>query len=235
MRVLITGGAGHVGAILRPQLEAVHECTYLDLRPVAGAESRTTIGSITDADTVRAALRDHDAAIQLVMAVSTDADDYISLAYDIHVKGMHVLLDAAAHEGVHRVIYGSTLSVYAECGQMYHESEDDPPDCAQPYGLTKRLGEDVCRAMARLHPELSVLAFRMSGPMNAQQWQELKAQGDPPVLGTGPVDLGRLYLAGLALENHRGFDAIQACSDLDQVRVNWAKAKRMLGWEPRAE
>ena len=36
MKLLIIGGAGYVGSILQPALDAEHECRYLDLKLVAG-------------------------------------------------------------------------------------------------------------------------------------------------------------------------------------------------------
>ena len=38
------GGAGYVGVILRPTLEEHHDCTFMDLRPVAGARGPCLIG-----------------------------------------------------------------------------------------------------------------------------------------------------------------------------------------------
>jgi nucleoside-diphosphate-sugar epimerase len=235
VHILVTGGAGYVGGILRPSLEAEHDCTFFDLRPVAGAESRTTIGDIADADAVRRALEGKDAAIQLVMADPRVRENLVSRSYDVHVKGMHVLLQGAVDVGVRRVVYASTMSVYDGSARRYYESEDIPPDATDVYGLTKRLGEEVCRAFARAHPSLSIIALRMVLPATAEGWAQMKAAGRDTSYATGPKDLGRLYLAALTLREHTGFDALQACSDLDQKHLNLAKARALLGWEPRDE
>ncbi|GIX08015.1 MAG: hypothetical protein KatS3mg115_2418 [Candidatus Poribacteria bacterium] len=234
MKVLITGGAGHVGSILRSALEVHHECFYLDLRPVPGAEDRTVLGDITDEKTVQRAVQGMEAAIQLVMANPAVPENLISRSYDVHVKGMHVLLDAAVRAGVRRIIYASSMSVYQNAAQ-YRASEEEPPDATDIYGLTKRLGEEVCRAFARRHPELSILALRMVLPQTEAQWREHLQRGTRTDFMTGPNDLRRLYLAALALEGHRGFDAVQACSDLSGRHLNMEKARRLLGWEPRGE
>ena len=68
MKVLVTGAAGHVGSILRPAFEARYECRYLDVRPVAGAESRTVVGSVAEADAVNEAMAGMDACVHLAMA-----------------------------------------------------------------------------------------------------------------------------------------------------------------------
>jgi len=230
MKVLVTGGAGYVATILRPYLESAHECTYFDVRPVEGANS--IVGDITDEAAVARACAGQDAAIQLVMANPQIQREIVGRSYDVHVKGMHILLQAAVDAGIRRVIYASSMSVYKECGQRFHASEDEPPDATDVYGLTKRLGEEVCRAFADRYPSLSVLALRMVLPQTPERWKEAKAHRRDTSFSTGPEDLGRLYLAALALENHRGFDAVQACSDVAQKHLNLSKAKRLLGWEP---
>ena len=63
MRLLIIGGAGRVGGIIRPALEAEHECRYFDVQPVPGAEDRTTVGDLNDDDALRAALADVDTVV----------------------------------------------------------------------------------------------------------------------------------------------------------------------------
>ncbi|MBM3214512.1 NAD-dependent epimerase/dehydratase family protein [Candidatus Poribacteria bacterium] len=235
MKVLVTGGAGYVGTILRPFLEAEHDCTYFDTRPALGAETRTIIGDITNEADVAHACAGQDAVIQLVMANPNVKEDLVRRSYNVHVQGMHVLLAKAVEAGVGRVIYASSMSVYARCGSVYHDSEDMPPDATDVYGLTKRLGEEVCRAFAAANPNLSVLAFRMVLPHTPDGWNRSRAAGRDTTFATGPQDLGRLYLAGLALKGHVGFDAIQACSDPEHKRLNLSKAKRLLGWEPREE
>lgn len=235
MKVLITGGAGHVGGILRPFLEAEHECLYFDLMPIPGVEHRTVIGSITDEAAVARAVDGQDAVIQLVMANPGVKENIIGRSYDVHVKGMHVLLQAAVDAGVKRVIYASSMSVYRRCGDRFHDTEDNPPDATDVYGLTKRLAEDVCRAFVAAHPRLSVIALRMVHPVTPKRWAERTSKGEDTSFSTGPHDLGRLYLAALGLAAHTGFDAVQACSDLEQKRLNLTKARALLGWEPRGE
>ena len=234
MNVLITGGAGYVGSILRPALEAAHRCTYFDLRPVDGAEDRTIVGDITNEADVAHAVEGHDAVIQLVMANPSIRENLISRSYDVHCKGMHVLLQAAADADVRRIVYASSMSVYRD-GATFRESEDDPPDATDVYGLTKRLGEEICRAFASAHPSLSIIALRMVLPQSEERWAALKEAGRDTNYTTGPEDLRRLYLAALALNGQTGFDAVHACSDLVGRYLNMAKAQRLLGWVPRGE
>lgn len=236
MNVLLVGAAGHVGSILRPALEAEHDCRYLDLRPVPGAEERTFIGSLCDPDALAKAMAGQDVCVQLAMAhYRREPDvDNIGPSYDVHVKGMHYVLQAAADAGCQRVIYASTLSVYQRSRPPDDgtRSETDPPDAVNLYGLTKRLGEDVCQAFSICHPELSILALRMVLPRTEEQWSQPPQPRENRSYMTGPDDLRRAYLSAIALNGHQGFDAISICSDIEQQILNLGKAKEVLGWVP---
>lgn len=232
MKILVIGAAGHVGAILRPALEAAHECRYLDLRPVEGAADRTVIGSLTDPAVLDAAMAGQEACVQLAMYRPQRDGDNVDGSYDVHVKGMHRVLEAAVKAGVRRVIYTSTLSVY-ERSRPTGEQRDEsvPADAKNLYGLTKRLGEEVCAAFAGRYPDLSVVALRLVLPTTVAQWATLPPDADRN-FRTAPGDLQRAYLAALALNGHTGYDAISICSDVEGRYLDLGKAARLLGWVP---
>ncbi|MBI2301185.1 MAG: NAD(P)-dependent oxidoreductase [Armatimonadetes bacterium] len=233
MKLLVVGAAGHVGGILKPALEAVHDCRYLDLRPVEGAEARTVVGSLCDPAAVRRAMDGRDACIQLAMAPPRRDTDNVDASYDVHVKGMHRVLEAAVAAGCHRVVYASTMSVYTRSVPPPDGPRDEsvPPDSMHLYGFTKRLGEEVCRAFAALHPQLKVLAFRMVLPRTEAQWAERANGAKRPDYCTAPGDLRRAYLAALEAE-WEGFEAVAFCSDMDGRYLDMGKAQRLLGWVP---
>lgn len=237
MKILITGGAGHVGSILRPALEAEHQCRYLDLRPITGAEAQTVLGSITDIGAVREAVAGCDAVVQLVMAnVGEKGEDYFNRCHEAHVKGMHVLMRGVVEAGITRVVHASTLSVYA-WEDRFHTSEEMPPDATNGYGLTKILAEEIGRIFARAHPDLSFLALRLVLPCDERQWANGWDSGwqRQKRFKTGPEDLRRLFLAALALQGHHGFDAVHAASDSEGQLLDMTKARELLGWQPRDE
>jgi nucleoside-diphosphate-sugar epimerase len=226
MHILVTGAAGHVGSILRPYLEAEHTCRYLDLAPVPGAEERTVLGSVTDPAAVAAAVDGCRAVIHLAIGKH---GDHVEVSYDVNVKGTHRVVEAAVNAGIRKVVYASTLSVYAGDGRP-RETEDETPNAPHVYGLTKWFGEQVCQAFCRFYPDLSVISFRMVGPATAEQWAARPPETRDGT-GTAPGDLARAYLAALAVE-HRGFDAVFLCTDRQGRTVKLDKARRLLGWEP---
>lgn len=234
MNVLVVGAAGHVGGILRPALEAEHTCRYLDVRPIEGAEDRTIIGSCADYNDCLRAMEGMDACIQLAMVhMRHENREQMGLAYDVHVKGMALLLDTLHQQGGRKMVYASTLSVYERSRPADGtRDETSPPDATGLYGLTKRLGEEVCRAFCKRHPEMSVLALQMVLPKTDEQWAQplQEGRGDRNFM-TGPQDLRRAYLNALALE-HTGYDAVFICSDVEGKYLDLGKAARLLDWVP---
>ena len=229
MNVLITGAAGRVAKILRPHLEAVHDCTWLDIRPNRPAKARYIVGDVLSPLSLGQAMAGQDAVIQLVMAPLAAATES---HYAVHVRGMATVLEAAVKHRMSRVIYGSTMSVFQLPRQRYFASEDCVPDAVDKYGLTKQLGEQVCHAYAAAYDRLSIIVLRMVWPIPDRKWAKLGEAGEDRNFMTGPRDLGRLYLSALALQGHTGFDVIHACSDIEGKQMDMNKAKSLLGWTP---
>lgn len=63
MNLLIVGGAGHVGTILRPALEKEHRCRYLDRHLVPDAGENVTVGDVNDPAAIAKALGVSDNAL----------------------------------------------------------------------------------------------------------------------------------------------------------------------------
>lgn len=122
-RVLVTGGAGYVGAVLVPKLLAAgYEVTVLDLY-LYGEEVleacrdrpglREVKGDIRDPEVVREALRDCDAVIHLA-CISNDPSFELNpeLGRSINLDAFVPLVRAAKAGKVKRFIYASSSSVY---------------------------------------------------------------------------------------------------------------------------
>lgn len=140
--VLLTGAAGQVGRAVSGRLEA----DGWDVRPfdlVGGHDLR-------DEGAVAAAARGCDAIVH----AGAIAHDSAGTAADIvatNVLGTwHVLLAAERH-GVERVVYFSSAQVFGFAegeGVPDHLPVDDdhPLRAARPYGMSKRLAEEMCQA-----------------------------------------------------------------------------------------
>ncbi len=122
MRVLLTGGAGFIGApVLAALRGAGHDVAVLDsLRPdvhrgpppaVAGLQ----VGDVRDPDAVDVALRGAEAVVHLAAKVGlgVDVQDLPDYA-DSNATGTAVLLAGMARAGVERLVLASSMVVYGE-------------------------------------------------------------------------------------------------------------------------
>lgn len=238
MKLLVIGGAGYVGAMLQPALEAEHECRYFDLKPVMGAEDRTIIGDVNDSAAVERALQGIESVLWLAMGVKPGVDKGmgpfdIDAAFDVNVKAMYRVLSAVEEAGVLQFIYASSLSVYRTISKRteFPVDEEVTPDAWRSYGVSKRLGEALGEMWSERQPSSTFLALRLFWPRNDVDWPghefRLDRRGHP----LGPNDMRRLFLAALAF-SQPGFYAVQTSGDLIGAHLPNTRATELLGWRP---
>lgn len=247
MNVLLVGGSGLVGTFITPYLRQHHTLRVLDPVAPRHAGIEHVSGSITDADALARALAGMDAFIDLVMlspqgGSSTEQSiKIIDENYEVNTRGLHLLLYVAQGIGIKRGIYTSTMSVHYRERTWYPSEESTPLDSPSAYGLTKGLGELICQYFVRWF-DMNLIALRITGPRTRQDW--LAERRDPPTPETGhhvyitdEEDLALAYLAALdAVQiGHGRFDAIFIAGDEEEREHNLSKARRVLGWAPRAQ
>lgn len=240
MKVLVVGGAGRVGAMVGPALRTQHEVRVADLgrgrgpreHGHRGADPEVTPVDVTDIASVRAAVAGQDAVVYLAMGQQAPwgaAGGWAESHFDVNVKGLYLTLRAAAEGGVRTAIYASSLSIYEDYLDRGRNLESIEPDAVDGYGLSKRLGEQVCAAAAREHG-MSVVALRLCGPMPDDQWRAF--DGRCPDVMTAGSDVGAAFLA--ALQHQRsGFDAFVITGDGDERFISQTHTRTVLGWRPR--
>ncbi|RJO73642.1 NAD(P)-dependent oxidoreductase [Nocardia panacis] len=108
MRLLITGAAGSIGALVRPRLARPDRVLrLLDLRPVPdpAAGEETVIGSFTDPATMAAACVEVDAIVHLG---GISREDTWERVLAVNIDGARTVLEAARRAGVSRVVLASS-------------------------------------------------------------------------------------------------------------------------------
>jgi len=119
-KILITGGAGYVGALLvQKLLEEGYELTVLDLmiygEGVLPQHEKLTVvkGDIRDQSLLRKVIPGNDAIIHLA-CISNDPSFELNpdLGRSINLDAFRPLVEISREAGVHRFIYASSSSVY---------------------------------------------------------------------------------------------------------------------------
>jgi nucleoside-diphosphate-sugar epimerase len=247
MKVLLVGGSGHVGTFVTPYLRERHDLRVLDLRPPRHAGVEFVEGSITDPEALRRALDGVDSFVNMVMkspqgGSSTEQTiQQIQENYEVNTLGLHLLLFTAQGMGIRRGVHTSTMSVHWRDRRWYPSEEATALDTPSVYGLTKGFGELICQYFARWF-DMNLIALRITGPRTRAQWLAERREPKPdergrPLYITDEEDLADAYVAALEAVKvgHGRFDAVFIAGDEREEEHNLAKARRLLGWAPRAQ
>jgi UDP-glucose 4-epimerase len=156
--VLVTGGAGFVGATLVRRLAAsgyqvrvLDNLSTGDPAHLAGVPADLVKGDIRDPGTVADALAGCSAVVHLAAAGSVTGSVTDPVAnFEVNVAGTFRVLDAARRHGVARVVQASTGG--ALIGDATPPvDERSLPRPLSPYGASKLAGEGYAHAFARTY------------------------------------------------------------------------------------
>src|SRR5579862_335636 len=176
--VLVTGGAGFVGATLVRQLVArgyrvrvLDNLSTGDEAHLAGVDAELVKGDIRDVGALDGALDGVDAIIHLAAAGSVvgSVQDPVG-NFESNVLGTFRVLDAARRAGVQRIVQASTGgALIGDANPPVNEQSLPKP--LSPYGASKLAGEGYAHAFAKTYG-LRTVAIRFGnvyGPWCARK------------------------------------------------------------------
>jgi nucleoside-diphosphate-sugar epimerase len=157
--ILVTGGAGYIGAVLVPELlDEGHQVTVFDAflygtdpssDPIAHERCKRLRGDIRDFDMVDTVLArgGFDAVVHLA-AISNDPSSELDheVTETVNLRAVDHLMRAAKKHGVGRFLYASSASVYG-IKDDENVTEELPLDPITIYAKCKAEGEKVLNSL----------------------------------------------------------------------------------------
>ncbi|MHC2998705.1 UDP-glucose 4-epimerase GalE [Microbacterium sp. HJ5] len=185
MRVLLTGGAGYIGAHTAIALvEAGHEVLIADdmsgtspeavrrIERLTGGAVPTLAADLRDESALREFVREHapvHAVVHLagLKAVGESMAEPVRY-YDVNLGTTITLLKVMASEGIRTLVFSSSATVYGTPDELpLTEQSPTGIDLANPYGKTKRIIEEILSDAAAADPELRAVSLRYFNPVGA--------------------------------------------------------------------
>ena len=175
-KVLVTGGAGFIGSnLVRQLLERGDDVVVLDnfatgsRANLDGLDVKVVEGELRSYERVHNAVRGAEVVFHFgaLGSVPRSVQDPLTSSA-VNVEGTLNVLLAARDEGVRRVVYSSSSSVYGVRSDL-PVKEDAPPDPLSPYGVTKLAAERFCVAFARVYEGLETTVLRFFNVFGPRQ------------------------------------------------------------------
>jgi UDP-glucose 4-epimerase len=158
-KLVVVGGAGFIGSHTVDALvrEDVGEIIIYDNMVRGSAENlrdalrdpRVKIydvgGDIQQTDILHSALKGADGVFHFAALWLLQCHEYPRSAFDVNVRGTFNVLEACVAQGIKRLVYSSSASVYGDALREPMD-EDHPFNNRNFYGATKIAGEAMLRA-----------------------------------------------------------------------------------------
>jgi UDP-glucose 4-epimerase len=173
-RVLVTGGGGFIGSnLVRALLDKGHDVRVLDnfstgnRANLSGLDIEVVEGELRSYERVHNAVRGVEIVFHLgaLGSVPRSVQDPLTSSA-VNIEGTLNVLLAARDEGIRRVVYSSSSSVYGPRREL-PVTEDMPPDPISPYGVAKLAAERYCVSFSRVYESFEsvvVRYFNVFGP-----------------------------------------------------------------------
>jgi UDP-glucose 4-epimerase len=199
-RALVTGGGGFIGHhLVRRLLTDGYEVRILDNFATGRRERLEELdvtlieGDLRSYERAHTAVRGTDVVFHLgaLPSVPRSVQDPLTTGA-VNVEGTLNVLLASRDEGVKRVVFASSSSVYG-ANDALPKKESDQPLPVSPYGVSKLAAEHYCRAFTAVYglQTVSLRLFNVFGPGQDPLSQYAAvvprfiaafAEGTPPVI-----------------------------------------------------
>src|SRR5438094_6836966 len=159
MKALVTGGAGFIGSnLVKALVDRGDDVRVLDnfstgnRANLEGLDVEVVEGELRSYERVHNATRGVELVFHLgaLPSVPRSVQDPLTTSA-VNVEGTLNVLLAARDEGIRRVVFASSSSVYGNSGEL-PRVETANPDPISPYGVAKLAAERYCVSFSRVYP-----------------------------------------------------------------------------------
>jgi UDP-glucose 4-epimerase len=166
-RVLVTGGGGFIGShLVRALLERGDAVRVLDNFSTGNRGNLEELdidvveGELRSYERVHNAVRGSEVVFHLgaLGSVPRSVQDPLTTSA-VNVEGTLNVLLAARDEGVRRVVFASSSSVYGSSAEL-PARESGPVDPISPYGVAKLAAERYCVSFSRVYETFETVVLR---------------------------------------------------------------------------
>ena len=229
-KVLVTGGGGFIGSnLVRGLLERGDTVRVLDNFATGnrdnldGLDIEVVEGELRSYERVHNAVRGAEVVFHLgaLGSVPRSVQDPLTTSA-VNVEGTLNVLLAARDEGVRRVVYASSSSVYGSAAALPAQ-EASPVDPISPYGVAKLAAERYCVSFSRVYESFETVVlryFNVFGPRQSPHSQYAAvvplfltaiAAGEPlTIFGDGEQSRDFTYVENVVEANLRAAEAERA-------------------------
>ncbi len=168
MRIVVTGGSGKVGRYVVEELKKFHEVTVFDIKKSKDKDVTFVKGDILKIDHCRKAFEGAETIVHLA-AIPHPLNDPPEKVFNVNVVGTFNVHQAAADIGIDKVVHASSDSSYGFNFRKPEDillpvylplDEDHPQKPADPYGLSKKVGEEIAQSFAKRYG-MTTIALRI--------------------------------------------------------------------------
>jgi UDP-glucose 4-epimerase len=181
MKILITGGAGHIGGSLGAALARRGDCQVVLVDDLStGSKSKLPIenanwafikADVNSFEDMAAIMTAHgfDYVFHYAAVVGVQRTQENPVAVLSDLEGIRVVLDLAKNTGVKRVFFSSSSEVYGEPVGFPQHEHTTPLNSRLPYAVVKNVGESFCRSYHQEYalPYTIFRFFNTYGPLQS--------------------------------------------------------------------
>jgi UDP-glucose 4-epimerase len=230
MKALVTGGGGFIGSnLVRGLLARGDDVRVLDnfstgnRGNLTGLDIEVVEGELRSYERVHNAVRDVEVVFHLgaLGSVPRSVQDPLT-SNAVNVDGTLNVLLSARDQGVRRVVFSSSSSVYGSSGDL-PRTEAMPADPISPYGVAKLAAERYCVSFSRVYDSFETVVlryFNVFGPRQSPSSQYAAvvplfltaiANDDPvTIFGDGLQSRDFTYVANVVDATMRAADVQEA-------------------------